>query len=184
MNYVPLLLSAAALLLAVANAAYSRRRDAQGDLSGKLKDLDGKLDDSIRRLVILETQISVFWKGVSFSSAAALHSPHTPALDRLLEKFQADAFENETELQELKTLLQPIAANDPLPFRRKLASDILTLIHVRYEIGGLTIPVAKLMDDRRSGLEQVAAVRVHTHTVIDEDKIITQAEERRECDNS
>lgn len=87
-------------------------------------------------LEVAKKQLEVFWRGVSFSSAAALHSPHTKELDTLLEKFQRDEIQSEKELGKLKEMLQDVAANDPEPMRKKFALDILTLIHVRFEIGG------------------------------------------------
>lgn len=100
-------------------------------------------------LQVLKKQMEVFWRGVSFSAAQALHSPHTPELDTLLEKFQHDALQDEKELHRLKEMLREIANGDPDPFRRKLAQDTLTLIHVRFDIGG------ELMDALRQRDESV-----------------------------
>lgn len=125
-----------ALALSLVNTAYQRRRDQQGDWKKELKDLSDKLDDTARKLLVLETKSDIFFKGVSFSSAQALHSPHTKELDALLEKFQRDELKDERQLRRLKTMLTEIAHADEVPLRRKLALDILTLIRVRYEIGG------------------------------------------------
>ena len=80
--------------------------------------------------------MEVFWKGVSFSSAQALHSPHTKELDDLLEKFQRDEIQSEKDLEKLKLMLRDVAETDTSAMRKKYALDILTLIHVRFEIGG------------------------------------------------
>lgn len=88
-------------------------------------------------LSVAKKQLEVFWKGVSFSSAQALHSHNTPELDVLLEKFQRDEIENEKELYELKSRLKGVVDDEvETPTRKKFAQDILTLIHVRFEIGG------------------------------------------------
>jgi negative regulator of genetic competence, sporulation and motility len=87
-------------------------------------------------LQVLKKQVEVFWKGVSFSSAQALHSPHTKELDELLEKFQRDEIQSEKDLEKLKSMLQDVVNHDSSPMRKKFALDILTLIHVRFEIGG------------------------------------------------
>ena len=73
---------------------------------------------------------------MSFSSAQALHSPHTKELDELLEAFQRDEIQSEKDLEKLKQMLRDVVETDESPVRRKYALDILTLIHVRFEIGG------------------------------------------------
>jgi hypothetical protein len=132
-----------ALVLSLVNAAYQRRKDQQGDWSKRIDEAVKPylgLPDSVfalgAELKVLQKQMEVFWRGVSFSSAAALHSPHTPELDALLEAFQRDELKDEQDLKRLKAILIHICKTDDDPFRRKLATDILTLIRVRFEIGG------------------------------------------------
>lgn len=122
---------------------YQRRKDKQGDATAQIdlallpfKALPAAVAEISAELQVLKKQVEVFWKGVSFSSAQALHSPHTKELDALLEKFQRDEIQNEKDLQRLKDLLKGIAKEDPDAVRQKFALDILTLIHVRFEIGG------------------------------------------------
>lgn len=142
-----------ALVLSILNTVYQRRKEAQGDWAKRIDDAVkpfGPLleDVSIIRaeLKVLQKQVEVFWKGVSFSSAQALHSPHTRELDVLLEQFQRDELKNERDLQKLKTMLIDITQTDDSPLRRKLALDILTLIHVRFEIGGDLITSLRQQD--------------------------------------
>jgi len=132
-----------ALVLSIANTVYQRRRDVKGDWQTKINEavkpfagLPAAVAEIAADLAVAKKQLEVFWKGVSFSSAAALHSPHTKELDILLEKFQRDEIESEKQLQTLKRMLQEVADTDAEPMRRKFALDILTLIHVRFEIGG------------------------------------------------
>jgi hypothetical protein len=129
--------------LSVLNTFYQRRKDQQGDWSKKISDavtpfkgLPEVVSEIRADLQVLKKQVEVFWKGVSFSSAQALHSPHTRELDELLEKFQRDEIQSELELAKLKSMLQEVAQTDASPMRKKYALDILTLIHVRFEIGG------------------------------------------------
>lgn len=133
----------AALVLSVISITYQRRRDASADWSKRINDsvkpfegLPEAVSEMHAELQVLKKQVEVFWRGVSYSSAAALHSPHTKELDELLEKFQRDEIQSERDLAKLKTMLQDVAENDTNPSRRKYALDILTLIHVRFEIGG------------------------------------------------
>jgi len=132
-----------ALIVSVANSIYQRRRDTQGDWSKKIAEavkpfesLPRDVAEISADLQVLKKQVEVFWKGVSFNTAQALHSPHTKELDVLLEKFQRDEIQSEKDLSKLKAMLQEVADSDDDPQRRKYALDILTLIHVRFEIGG------------------------------------------------
>lgn len=132
-----------ALVLSVANSLYQRRKDQRGDWSKQINDsvapfrgLPDTVSEMRAELQVLKKQVEVFWKGVSFSSAQALHSPHTKELDELLEKFQRDEIQSEKDLAKLKIMLQDVVENDASPLRKKFALDILTLIHVRFEIGG------------------------------------------------
>jgi hypothetical protein len=121
-----------AFVLSVVNAIYQRSKDSHAEL----KDLANKIDEVTRRLTVLETKAEIYFKGMSVSAAGALHSPHTKELDVLLEKFQRDEIQSEKDLSKLKGMLQDVADGDDDPQRRKYALDILTLIHVRFEIGG------------------------------------------------
>lgn len=132
-----------ALFLSIVNAVYQRRKDKRGDASAQIdaailpfKGLPASVAEISAELQVLKKQVEVFWKGVSFSSAQALHSPHTKELDALLEQFQRDEIQNEKDLHRLKELLKGIAKEDPDVIRQKFARDIITLIHVRFEIGG------------------------------------------------
>jgi len=132
-----------ALALSIANTVYQRRKDVQGDWQKKIDKavepfagLPQMVTEIAADLAVAKKQLEVFWRGVSFSSAQALHSPHTKELDVLLEKFQRDEIQSEKDLFKLKEMLKDVAENDPEPMRKKFALDILTLIHVRFEIGG------------------------------------------------
>lgn len=132
-----------ALVLSVVNTLYQRRKDQQSDWTTKISDavapyekLPEVINEIRAELQVLKKQVEVFWKGVSFSSAQALHSPHTKELDDLLEKFQRDEIQSEKDLAKLKIMLQEVVDHDESPIRKKFALDILTLIHVRFEIGG------------------------------------------------
>lgn len=125
-----------ALLLSVVNSLYQRRKDQQGDWKQEIKELSDKLEKVSSRLLVLETKSDIFFKRLGVSTAEALHSPHTKELDELLEKFQRDEIQSEKDLEKLKMMLREVADTDASPMRRKYALDILTLIHVRFEIGG------------------------------------------------
>ena len=148
---LPYLLSAGALILALVNAFYSRKRDTQGDWERRLKDVTDDLKDTSKRLIILEAQSAIFFKGLSVSTAQALHSPHTPELDVLLEAFQHDTLKDEKEIRRLKQLLNELLNNEKESvLRKKLANDVLTLVKVRYEIGGELLQSLEQRDQRLS----------------------------------
>lgn len=101
-----------------------------------VKEQRDKVEDALRRLTVLETKIDVFWKSVSFSSAQALHSPHTPQFDRLIELFQQERLDDQ-QLVEFKRMLREVV-DDPneTSFRKKSALEVLALIHIRFEVAG------------------------------------------------
>jgi hypothetical protein len=117
-----LLISAGGLWMALDARRYSRR---QTDTA--------KFEELGREVALLKMQVGVFWKGVSFSASQALHSPHTPELDELIERFQQGTI-TDTELRKFKSMLAKIKESDEDKIRQKFASDVLTLIHIRYEI--------------------------------------------------
>lgn len=118
-----LLISLASLWMAWEARRHSRSREAHAEIEG----LKG-------RIVAMETKIEIFWKGVSYSSAGALHSPHTPELDALIEQFQ-DGSIDDGGLARFKVMLEDLTEDEgETKFRRKLARDVLTLIHIRYEV--------------------------------------------------
>lgn len=65
------------------------------------------------RLVVLETKIDVFWRGVSLDAAKLLHSPHEKWAERdiLLERFIAGTLTMD-EAAKLATMLDDILADD------------------------------------------------------------------------
>lgn len=125
-----LLISLVSLGMAWEARRHSRNREAVAELDA----LKGVQSAMSAELQVLKKQMEVFWRGVSFSSSQALHSPHTPALDALIEKFQAGRIDDE-ELARFKVMLEELAEDeDETAFRRKMARDVLTLIHIRYEV--------------------------------------------------
>lgn len=132
---IPYALSILALLLAAVNTIYSRKRDAQGDWDEKFNKLSADVADYGKRQVVLETQVSVFWKGVSYSAAEALHSPTDHlGIDTLIDKFRRGQLRDEDEIAVFKNAMQNIVANDPDPFRRKAAREVLLGIRLEFEI--------------------------------------------------
>src|ERR1044072_5323896 len=109
------------------------------DSVAPFKPLPDAINEIRAELQVLKKQVEVFWKGVSFSSAQALHSPHTKELDELLEKFQRDEIQSEKDLEKLKLMLRDVVENEPSPMSKKFARYRLTLIDVRFEIGGYLV---------------------------------------------
>jgi hypothetical protein len=79
------------------------------------------------RIKVAETQMAVFWKGVGYSAAAALHSPHTPDLDKLLEGFVNESLIPMEKLK-LQTMLLEIANDSSEPIMRKYLSREILLV--------------------------------------------------------
>lgn len=78
------------------------------------------------RLARLETKVEVFWRSVSFSAAAALHSPRPEHAerDRLLEGYMSGTLTGD-QLGELVKELQRIDADHHASTADKLAAGIL-----------------------------------------------------------
>lgn len=115
--------------LSVTALRHSRRQESQHDS----EDIIEKLTTVCADVLVLKKQMEIFWKGVGFSAAQAIHSPHTPELDRLLEMFQSDDIHNAADWRRLKQLLRSVASDEDAN-RAKWASDLLVLIEVR-EVG-------------------------------------------------
>lgn len=89
-----------------------------------------------RRFTALETKMEVFWKCIEHNAPAMLHSPHTPVIDRLLEKYQAGTIVTK-ERQTLKDLLEQGLKDGTYNGDRKaLACILIATIEVRLSGGG------------------------------------------------
>src|SRR5580700_3701477 len=98
---------------------------------GAIKYLNDQLRDtrkSISRLqeqvATLETKMAPFWELMGSKLSKILHSPHTPALDRLLEKFDAKNI-TEPELCELVTMLRQIQDDRENPMGTRTTAAML-----------------------------------------------------------
>mgnify|MGYP001586197956 CR=1 FL=1 len=99
-----------------------------------------EVQECTMRLSVLERQMEVFWRGVSFHASQALHSPHDPEVDHLIERFQSEQI-SYPELQRFRLLLRRITEDEAeSSFRRKAAGEVLTLITVRFDIHRLASP--------------------------------------------
>lgn len=87
----------------------------------------GKLTSDVD---VLKSQVAVFWRGVAFNGAMALHSPHTPDFDRLIELFVHDRLDP-AEHERFKEMLHETARNiNESNFRRFVAQDVLLAMYV------------------------------------------------------
>ena len=88
------------------------------------------------RLDVVEKQVALFWGMVEQHMTTVLHSPHTPVLDVLLEKYQAGVRFNPEEARALSQMLLEII-NDPLEQQgnRTGAVFLLAALDVRYDLG-------------------------------------------------
>ena len=95
---------------------------------------NAEMGDTRQRLLVLEKQMEVFWRGVIFNASQVLHSPHTPKLDVYIELFQQDKLIGD-QLDDFRHMLQVII-DDPseTSARRQAARDVLILVQVRYDI--------------------------------------------------
>lgn len=90
-----------------------------------------RVGDLEQRGAVMASQIAVFWKGVGYNAAAALHSPHTPEFDVLIEKFQRDAL-TLPELREFQDKLYTLLTNpQESRFRKKAAGEVLFVLQMQ-----------------------------------------------------
>lgn len=59
------------------------------------------------RMSRIETKVEIFWKVLGDKASLLLHSPHTPGLDELLEKYQREELSSR-ELDQLAEQLRAI----------------------------------------------------------------------------
>jgi hypothetical protein len=118
-------------LIGVTGLVYAFTRNRRTDDTA----LRETLEQLAARVVRVETKIEVFWKGVSYSAAEALHSPTDHlGIDSLIDKFRRGQLRDEDEIATFKTAMQEIVASDPDPFRRKAAREVLLGIRLQFEI--------------------------------------------------
>ncbi len=86
------------------------------------------------RVAQLETKVDLFWKSVADRAASLLHSPHTPVLDRLLERYQRQEISTD-ELQRLIVMLRDIEVDATIDSGLRFAASVmLSAIEQRYEL--------------------------------------------------
>jgi hypothetical protein len=121
----------AAILISLIGLIYTFLRNQRTDDA----ELKKALDVLSARVVAVETKIEVFWKGVSYSAAEALHSPDDHlGIDKLIDKFRHGRLRDEHEIATFKQAMQNIVDADPDPFRRKAAREVLLGIQLQFEI--------------------------------------------------
>lgn len=82
---------------------------------------------------VLKKQVGLFWGLVEKHMTTVLHSPHTPHLDHLLEKYEHGLTQEEAE--ELARMLLNIINNPKEPQgNRASAVFLLGAVDLRYEL--------------------------------------------------
>lgn len=88
-----------------------------------------------QRIALLEKQTELFWGMVEKHMTTVLHSPHTPDLDRLLEKYQRGDVLIEEEARELADrLLDLINNTSEQQGNRTGAVFLLAALDLRYQL--------------------------------------------------
>lgn len=86
-------------------------------------------------IALLKKQTDLFWNMVEQHMTTVLHSPHTPALDVLLEKYQSRIPLTHEEAQELYSKLVFLINNpDESQGNRAGAVFLLAALDVRYNL--------------------------------------------------
>lgn len=97
--------------------------------------------DRDKRLGVLEKQMDLFWSIVEKHMTTVLHSPHTPDLDRLLEKYQSGDTLSEEEVNDLSHRLLTVINDQAEPRgTRAVAVFLLAAMSLRYD---LDVPIER-----------------------------------------
>jgi hypothetical protein len=105
------------------------------------------------RLKDTETKVNLYWKSVEARMAKYVHSPHTPVIDKLLEKMQAGELGKE-DVYELHKLLET-GLQENLYDNDKAIGVILLL-------GGLDQRIYEI-SNKREVLPEICIKREHAH---------------------
>lgn len=106
-------------ILALAYTVVAARRANTTQLADRLARL-------AERLAKLETQVDVFWRGVTYDAARALHSPHPEFArrDHLLERFMAGTLTG-PEMRELVAALSRVREDHDATAGERLAAGVV-----------------------------------------------------------
>lgn len=86
------------------------------------------------RITTLETKISLYWNMIEGQTSKMLHSPHRPALDRLLDKNQRSGL-TQAEATQLVDLLQKLIDTEELNSdERTSALMLMAVTAAKYKI--------------------------------------------------
>lgn len=86
------------------------------------------------RITTLETKISLYWNMIEDQTSKMLHSPHRPALDRLLEKTRKEGL-TQVEATQLVDLLQKLIDTEELSSdERTSALMLMAVTAAKYKI--------------------------------------------------
>jgi hypothetical protein len=80
--------------------------------------------DNEKRFSKLETKIELFWTTIEKNATEFIHSPHTPDLDKLLEKAHDKSLTPE-EVTHLKDDLKCLIKENGIPRAKEFASKLL-----------------------------------------------------------
>jgi hypothetical protein len=101
-------------------------KEEKATLKGNIESLEQHYEELNGKVIAIETKVDVFWKNVTYSAAAGLHSPHPEFKDRdiLLEKYMDDTI-SDRDLERLYAMLEEIIENESSLAGQKLSANIL-----------------------------------------------------------
>lgn len=141
-----LALSFLTFLVLVIDKKRARWKEVQDAWSEKIHKLQIIQEAEVSRLsvvsqnvLVLQKQVEIFWKGVAYSSSQSLHSPHTPELDRLIEKFQREDM-SDYDVEQFRHMLHVILKSPDEPRgAKKAARETLLALYLEYELSHYVI---------------------------------------------
>jgi hypothetical protein len=115
-------------------------READSEISKLLSEMSDEFTEMHAEIEVMKKQLEVFWRGVAYNSASLLHSPHTPELDVLIEKFTTGVISPEELLKFREHLLFIASSTLEGNVRNYLARQVLLVLSIAPEIQMVPIP--------------------------------------------
>ena len=115
-------------------------KDADNEISKLLADISEEFDSMHSEIEVMKKQMEVFWKGVAYNSASLLHSPHTPELDILIERFTSGIINSDEMNRFREHLLHIASSKEEGSVRNYLARQVLLVLSVVPELQVTPIP--------------------------------------------
>lgn len=133
MEFLPHIVSIAALFLAFSQFLYQRRNDASAKIQNLDDSLTNKIGALIERVAKLESAADYSWKMIEMYAGKILHHPITPHVDWYIDKNESEGLTRQ-EAKEFARILDSIIKDGDNDGRKAAATLMLAAIVRRYKL--------------------------------------------------